>query len=77
MKKIQAIKQLKNDGLTIIKNVINFKECLKLKNYFLRLEKKRIKNGERIFINDGSTRIYNFFLENYKLTNFLYNNYLN
>ena len=34
MKKIQAIKQLKNDGLTIIKNVINTKECLKLKNYF-------------------------------------------
>ena len=77
MKKIQAIKQLKNDGLTIIKNVINTKECLKLKNYFFRLENKRIKDGEKITFNDGSTRIFNFFLENYKLTNFLYNNYLN
>ena len=77
MKKIQAIKQLKNDGLTIIKNVINTKECLKLKNYVFRLENKRIKDGEKIIFNDGSTRIFNFFLENYKLTNFLYNNYLN
>ena len=32
---------------------------------------------KKFFFNDGSTRIFNFFLENYKLTNFLYNNYLN
>jgi ectoine hydroxylase-related dioxygenase (phytanoyl-CoA dioxygenase family) len=72
-KKISAIGELKNNGITIIKKVINAKECSKLKKYFISLSKKRLKEGEKIFIDDGSIRISNFFLENYKLTKYLFN----
>jgi len=75
-KKLMAEDQLKKDGITIIRNVIGAKECLKLKKYFIFLLNKRVKEGEKVFVNDGSVRISNFFLENYKLTKYLFNNKL-
>jgi ectoine hydroxylase-related dioxygenase (phytanoyl-CoA dioxygenase family) len=76
-KKLTAIDELKKNGITIVKKVISNKECLKLKKNFILLSNKRAKEGEKIFVNDGSTRVNNFFLENYKLTKYLFNFKLN
>ncbi len=72
----KSINELKKNGITIIKNVINQRECKILKNYALKLQNNRVKEGEKIFLNDGSTRISNFFLERPKLTKYLINDKL-
>lgn len=69
----KAIAELKKNGITIIKNAITINECKILKEYSIKLQKKRFDQGEEIFFNDGSTRISNFFIEKPKLTQYLIN----
>lgn len=69
----KAIADLKKNGITILKNMITASECKTLKQYSLKLEKKRFNQGEEIFFNDGSTRITNYFIEKPKLTQYLIN----
>lgn len=69
----KAITELKKDGITILKNVISSNECKTLKNYSLKLQKKRFNEGEEIYFNDGSTRISNYFIEKPRLTRYLSN----
>jgi len=75
-KKVKAIDELKKNGITIVKNVISVNECKKIKKYSLELQKKRHKQGEEIFLNDGSTRIFNYIIENPNFTKYLINNKL-
>ena len=58
-------------GLLLLKNVISSNECKTLKNYSLKLQKKRFNEGEEIYFNDGSTRISNYFIEKPRLTRYL------
>ena len=72
----KAIAELKTNGITIIKNAITLKECKMLKNYSIKLQKKRFEEGEYINFGDGSFRISNFFIEKPKLTKYLINDKL-
>jgi len=69
----KIIIDLKKNGITILKNAISVSECKILKDYCLKLQKKRFEDGEQIFFNDGSTRISNYFIEKPKLTKYLIN----
>ncbi len=67
------VSELKKNGITILRNIITKDECKLLKDYSLKLQKKRFEQGEKIFFNDGSTRISNYFIEKPKLTQYLIN----
>lgn len=70
------IDKIDREGFLIKEDILSNSNCNKIKNYLLRIADKRIKEGQKVLQDDGSTQIYNFFLEDYRLTNLLSNNFL-
>ena len=68
--------EIDKKGFVIKKNILKESHCNKLKKYLIKITNLRLIKGEKIYEEDGSVRICNFFLEDYKLTKLLTNNYL-